>query len=56
MVEDKVIVEVKAVEGLRAIHDAPLLTYLRLSGKAVGLLLNFNSIHFRDGIRRKVLS
>jgi GxxExxY protein len=51
-----VIIEVKAVDRLLPIHDAQLLTYLRLTGMGIGLLLNFNSIHFRDGIRRKVLS
>ena len=56
LVEDMVIVEVKAVEALKAIHDAQLLTYLRLTGKSLGLLLNFNAIHFRHGIHRKVLS
>ena len=55
LVEDTVIIELKAVDKLLPIHEAQLLTYLRLSGKRVGLLLNFNAIHLRDGIKRRVL-
>jgi GxxExxY protein len=55
MVEESVIVEVKAVETLLAVHEAQLLTYLRITGKRLGLLLNFNVHHFRHGIRRKIL-
>jgi GxxExxY protein len=55
LVEDSVVVEVKAVEQILKVHEARLLTYLRLTGKHLGLLLNFNTAHFRDGIRRKVL-
>ena len=55
LVEEAAIVEVKAVERLAAIHEAQLFTYLRLSGVRVGILLNFNSPHLRDGIRRRVL-
>jgi len=47
-----VIVELKCVEALLPIHKAQLLTYLRLSNKPIGLLLNFNVIHLRDGIKR----
>ena len=56
IVDQRVIVEVKAVETLTKAHDAQLLTYMRLAGKAVGLLMNFNEAHFRDGVRRKVFS
>jgi GxxExxY protein len=51
-VEQKVIVEVKAVEVVLAVHKAQLLTYLRLTGCAVGLLLNFNVPVMKDGITR----
>jgi GxxExxY protein len=55
VVGDQVVVEVKAVERLLPIHEAQMLTYLRLSGCGVGLLINFNSVMLRDGIRRFVL-
>jgi GxxExxY protein len=55
LVEDAVIVEVKAVETLAPIHEAQLLSYLKLSGKRVGLLINFNVLHLKDGIKRMVL-
>ena len=54
IVEDLVIIEIKAVEKLVAIHEAQLLTYLKLSRKKVGLLLNFNVVQMKDGIRRMV--
>lgn len=54
VVEDAVIVELKAVETIHPTHKAQLLSYLRLSGRQVGLLLNFNVVHFRDGIFRVV--
>ena len=56
LVQGSVIVEVKAVERLLPIHDAQVTTYLRLTGMKLGLLFNFNTIHFRHGIRRKVLT
>ena len=52
LVENSVIVELKAVERLEAIHEAQLLSYLKLSGVPIGLLLNFNVIELRRGIRR----
>jgi len=55
LVEDLVIVELKAVDQILPIHEAQLLSYLRLSGKRVGLLLNFNVPHLKDGIHRRVL-
>ncbi len=54
LVEDSVIVEVKAVEKVLAVHKAQLLTYLKLSGCKLGYLLNFNVPHMRDGINRVV--
>lgn len=55
LVEDCIIVEVKAVDRLHPVHDSQLITYLRLTGCKVGLLLNFNVRVLKDGIRRKVL-
>ena len=55
LVEGKVIVEVKSVETLLPIHEAQLLTYLRLAGKRVGLLINFNTPVLKKGIIRRVL-
>jgi GxxExxY protein len=55
LVEDTVVVEVKAVERFDPVHEAQLLTYLRLSGKRVGLLINFNRRLLREGIKRLVV-
>lgn len=52
LVDDKVVVEVKAVEKLLALHRAQLLSYLKLGGFRLGLLLNFNTVHLREGIKR----
>jgi GxxExxY protein len=52
LVEDTVIVELKCVEALLPIHKAQLLTYLRLANKPLRLLLNFNVVHLREGIKR----
>jgi GxxExxY protein len=54
VVENRVVVEVRSVEALHPIHHAQLLSYLRLSGIAVGLLINFNVLHLREGIKRMV--
>ena len=54
LVEDTVVVELKAVETLIPLHKAQLLSYLKLSGKQVGLIINFNTIHLRNGITRMV--
>jgi GxxExxY protein len=55
MVNDEVIVELKSVERILPVHEAQLLTYLKLSGKKVGLLINFNSSLLTQGIIRRVL-
>ena len=55
IVDRTLLLEIKAVEKLLPIHDAQILTYLRLSRIRVGLLMNFNTVVLRDGIRRIVL-
>ena len=54
LVEDSIIVEIKAVEQLSAIHDAQVLSYLRLAHKRVGLLINFHSRLLKSGLKRIV--
>jgi GxxExxY protein len=54
IINDIVIVEVKCVEAINPVHQAQLLSYLRLSGRHVGLLINFYVVHLRDGIKRMV--
>ena len=54
LVEKKLIIEVKAVEALAEIHFAQVLTYLRLSDLRLALLMNFNVVHMKEGIRRIV--
>ncbi|HTU24237.1 MAG TPA: GxxExxY protein [Pirellulales bacterium] len=54
LVESQVIVEVKAVEKLLPIYEAQLLSYLKLSELRLGLLVNFNVVHLKDGIKRMV--
>jgi GxxExxY protein len=55
MIDGAVIVEVKAVEALAPIHRAQLLTYLSLSGRRLGLLINFNVVLLKHGIKRMIL-
>ena len=55
LVEQKVIVEIKTVESFNDVHIAQVLTYLKLSGCKVGLLLNFHTAHLKNGIKRLVL-
>ena len=54
LVENSLIVELKSVEELKPIHYKQLLTYLKLTNKHIGLLINFNVNDFRDGIKRVI--
>ena len=54
LVNDQLVVEVKSVEGILAIHEAQLLTYLRLADKRLGLLINFNEKVLKEGVKRVV--
>jgi GxxExxY protein len=54
LVEDRVIVEVKAVASVLPVHEAQLTSYLHLADRRLGLLINFHAPHLRDGIRRIV--
>jgi GxxExxY protein len=55
IVEDLVVVEIKSVSGLTPVFEAQVLTYLRLTGKRLGLLINFNSRLLKDGVKRLAL-
>jgi len=55
LVEDKVIVEIKAVEDMNPVYEAQILTYLKLTGKRLGLLINFNTPLIKKGIKRIIL-
>ncbi len=55
IVQEDVILELKSVEQIHPLHEAQLLTYLRISPCRVGLLINFNTVSLTDGIRRRVL-
>lgn len=55
VVERRLVVELKTVEAIAPVHEAQLLTYLKLTGLRTGLLLNFNTPLLKDGIRRMVL-
>ena len=54
LVEDQIVVEVKSVDALHDVHLAQVLTYLRLSRRRLGLLINFNVTRLKDGIRRVI--
>jgi len=54
-VDDKIIVELKSVDRLTAVHEAQLLTYMKLANVGIGLLINFNVVLLRDGLNRFVL-
>ncbi len=54
LVEDKLIVEIKAVEDILSVHEVQLVTYLKLADKKLGLLINFNESILKHGIRRRI--
>ncbi|WP_258097917.1 GxxExxY protein [Marinoscillum pacificum] len=54
LLEDKVVVELKAVKGIEDVHLAQILTYLKLANCKIGLLINFNEYRVKDGIRRLI--
>ena len=55
LVDDTVIVELKSVDAILPVHEAQILTYLKLAHKEIGLLINFNVKHLKDGIKRFVM-
>ncbi len=55
IIDSEIIIELKTVDGILPIHEAQLLTYMKLSGVKVGLLINFNVCRLKDGIKRFVL-
>ncbi len=55
IVERQVLIELKAVTALLPVHDAQVLTYLKLSGIEIGLLMNFNAMPLKNGIKRFVV-
>ena len=54
LVEDLLVVEIKSVEAISPVHHAQVIFYLKLGGKAIALLINFNVVHLKDGIKRFV--
>ncbi len=54
LLDDKVVIEIKAIDNLLPVHTAQLLSYLKLGKYKLGFLLNFNVVHMKDGIRRMV--
>jgi GxxExxY protein len=55
LIDDKLIIELKSVEQIKGIHEAQLLTYMKLAGVKTGLLMNFNVMRLKSGIKRFVL-
>ena len=55
LVDERIVVEVKSIDSLADIHMAQILTYMRLSECRLGLLVNFNVVHLKDGIKRVIL-
>ncbi len=56
LVDNRVVIETKSIEAIAPVHEAQLLTYMRLGGWKVGLVINFNVLALKTGIRRKVLA
>ena len=54
LVEDEIILELKSLEFILPVHEAQLVTYLKLANKKLGLLINFNVVLLKDGIRRRI--
>ncbi len=54
LVDNEIVLELKSVEGILPVHEAQLVTYLKLANKKLGLLINFNVTILKDGIRRKI--
>ncbi len=54
LIEEEIVIELKSVEVILPVHEAQLVTYLKLSGKRLGLLINFNVPILKDGIRRRI--
>lgn len=54
LIESKFVLEIKSIEGLNDIHLAQILTYLRLSNCKLGMLINFNTLHFKNGVKRVI--
>jgi GxxExxY protein len=55
LIDDEVVVEIKSVDALTPVHDAQILTYVRLSNRRLGFLINFNVALLKSGVRRKIL-
>jgi len=55
LVENLVVVEVKSVDAIAPIHEAQLMSHMKLSGRSLGRLINFNVVHLKDGIKRRVI-
>ncbi|SHL16998.1 GxxExxY protein [Chryseobacterium polytrichastri] len=54
LIESKFVLEIKSVESLNDVHLAQILTYLRLSNCKLGMLINFNTLHFKNGVKRVI--
>ena len=55
VVDGLVVVEIKSIDAVAPIHEAQLMSYMKLSGRSLGLLINFNVLHLKEGIKRRVL-